>query len=98
MKGRTDVVTLFLERGAELNRADQCGSTPLHSASCYGYKDVVQLLLDAGAEINMVTRAGHTPLTYALMNGHTEIANLLKENGGTERIVEYEVTMICLTN
>ena len=39
----------LLDSGAEVNKADGGGNTPLHGAAYHGHTDVVQLLLARGA-------------------------------------------------
>jgi hypothetical protein len=46
--GKTDLVQLLLERGADIEATENQAWTPLHTASNAGNTDVVQLLLDRG--------------------------------------------------
>ena len=48
MYGRTSVVKILLDRGADPNKTSVHGRTPLHWATQNGLEDVVQVLLDAG--------------------------------------------------
>ncbi len=55
-KGRTpaerlDVVKLFVERGADVNAADDYGITPLMVAANMGDTRIIQYLVDAGADL-----------------------------------------------
>ena len=49
-RGHKDVVQLLLDAGAEPNKEDKKGFTPLYPAAVVGHKDVVLLLLDRGAD------------------------------------------------
>ena len=79
----TLVVELLLNRGADPNKANQTGETPLHFAAHIGHLDVVQCLLNRGAEPNTADHEGITAISKAILRGHNEIANILKAHGGT---------------
>ena len=49
--GNKDVIKVLLDAGADPNKRDRLGSTPLHRATRYSNKNVIQLLLDAGADL-----------------------------------------------
>ena len=51
-RGDLEEVKWLLDAGAEINRANSKGSTPLYLAAAYGRKKVVRLLLEAGAELD----------------------------------------------
>ena len=75
-KGRTDIVRILLDAGAEMNVKDAVGYTPLHYAAYHGYTGVVRILLDAGADPAVVSRFG-TPLKSAQEEGYTTIVRML---------------------
>lgn len=57
------LLSLFLEKGADINHADQNGVTLL---MLHTDKDTAKELLKAGADINMADSEGNTALHYAL--------------------------------
>ncbi len=61
-EGQVDAARLLLDKGADVNRADYHGSTPLHLACAAGHLDVARLLLEKGAEVDRATKDGATPL------------------------------------
>ncbi|CAC5381062.1 unnamed protein product [Mytilus coruscus] len=75
------VGTYVIKIGANLNKADKCGDTPLYVACFEGYENVVRLLINEGAEINKSTKLGVTPLFAACTGGDTSIVNILVEQG-----------------
>ena len=47
MNGRTEVVNLLIEKGADIHVKDNDGDTPLHWASDKGHTEVVNLVREA---------------------------------------------------
>ena len=78
---RTDIAQLFLDEGADPNRANGYGQTPLYRATCIGHKDVVQLLLERGASPNKPIKFGRTPLHYSAQNDNKDVVQLLLDRG-----------------
>ena len=80
-EGRTEVVKLLLENGANVKQADNDGETPLHFTAKRGHTEIAKLLLDNGAEVNQADKRGKTPLHTAAFRGRTEVVALLLEKG-----------------
>jgi ankyrin repeat protein len=63
MKGRTDMVRLLAERGANLNATEtKNGMSALLAAAVKGHVDTVKVLLEKGADIKTRDRDGRTAL------------------------------------
>ena len=60
-----DSVAFLIRRGADLNRPDAQGNTPLHLAVTLGHLETVKRLIARGADINRPDAAGRTPLALA---------------------------------
>jgi ankyrin repeat protein len=78
------LVTLLLDRGADVNEASAAGSTSLHKAAVLGNAELTRLLLARGANVNARNSGGQTPLTHAIFKGHDEVVALLQQHGGSE--------------
>jgi ankyrin repeat protein len=68
---------LLLEAGADINKADNNGWTPLCIAAQNGNVEIVKLLLDSGANVNKATKDGLTALSLAANYGHETCVKLL---------------------
>ena len=75
--GHMKIVSLLLEKGANVNTCCDDGTTPLMYASQEGQMKIVSLLLEEGANVNTRCDDGSTPLMYASQQGHTKICRLL---------------------
>ena len=54
-----------LEQGADRDKADNYGWTPLHWANHYGHLEIVMLLMSYGADLNARTNDGELPIDWA---------------------------------
>ncbi|XP_014551184.1 hypothetical protein COCVIDRAFT_113609 [Bipolaris victoriae FI3] len=76
------MVTLLLDRGADVNAQDMRGNNnALYTASDRGHKEIVTLLLDRGADVNAYCGVYGNALQAALDRGHQEVATLLLSRG-----------------
>jgi ankyrin repeat protein len=57
-----ELVTLLLEKGAELESKDNQGRTPLWWAAWIGHKELVTLLLENGAKLESKDKEVWAPL------------------------------------
>ena len=80
-QGRTDIVELLLDAGANKDVKNEYGSTPLNIAADRGFTDIVMMLLDAGADKEVKDTFGFVPLHWAAAKGHTDIVMMLLDAG-----------------
>ncbi len=82
-QGRHEVVSLLLDRKANVEHRAKTGLTPLMEAASGGYVDVGRVLLDKGADVNAppVPSSRDTALTIAADKGHYRFVELLLSRG-----------------
>ncbi|XP_063784310.1 ankyrin repeat and KH domain-containing protein 1 isoform X2 [Pseudophryne corroboree] len=78
-QGRAEVVSLLLDRKANVEHRAKTGLTPLMEAASGGYAEVGRVLLDKGADVNSppVPSSRDTALTIAADKGHYKFCELL---------------------
>ena len=81
MVSRNDLegVSRLIEAGADINKAENDGWTPLMMAAEFGHGDIVKYLLDSGADVLMQTYTGRTALACAEAGKFTFVINILKK-------------------
>lgn len=77
--GHLPMVSLLIERGADVNVACGFYGSPLQAASARGHKAIVQMLLENGAHTDFETRRGRywTALDAAIQQQNQDIVHLL---------------------
>ena len=83
--GKSDIVRLLLDHGADSNAEDKTGEAPLQAASRYGHQECVEMLIAAGAKLDHcpppeTTEYSETALCSASRK-HPEIAKILLRHG-----------------
>ena len=80
-KNDVKTVSLLMTAGADVNKADIDGWTPLLFAAYGGHTETVKWLIEKGADVNKADKNGITPLRRAIMQNNTAIVELLKAAG-----------------
>ena len=78
----------LLDSGADPNRRDGNGNSPLLEAVAAGQAAAARALVAAGANPNLASSGGRTPLIAAAIGGRVEIARLLIAAGADLNIAE----------
>src|SRR5579872_6106871 len=71
----------IIDSGADVNRAQPDGTTPLHWAAYRVDQELVQRLLKRGARANVVNRYGASPLAEAVKVASVPLVGILLEAG-----------------
>lgn len=71
----------LLARGADVNKSDVTGRTPLHWAVDNEDLELIRLLLNKGANPNAYTSSGLSVLVYPVLRGQDAIKHLLYQFG-----------------
>ncbi len=80
--GHEAVARLLVERGADVNAAQDGGVTPLHEAAANGLDDLAELLVRHGARLDALTDDILTPADLAERAGHPDLAARLRPRPG----------------
>jgi len=80
-------VALLLGHGADVNKPDSAGWSPLHYAAWFGSSTaILRVLLDRGAKVDALNDRHITPLYFASVAGHESQVKLLLERGADRSI------------
>uniref|UniRef100_A0A3Q0R8S1 E3 ubiquitin-protein ligase HACE1 n=1 Tax=Amphilophus citrinellus TaxID=61819 RepID=A0A3Q0R8S1_AMPCI len=75
-EGLTATVLCLLDSGADINRPNVSGATPLYFACSHGQRDTAQILLSRGAKY-IADKNGITPLDVCVQGGYGETCEIL---------------------
>lgn len=82
---------VLIEKGADVNRADNDGNTALMLHTFwYCFKDVIKAMVKAGYDVNARNRKGDTVLHYVMKNKSSEMAVFLIKKGADVNIANDE--------
>lgn len=77
-----DMLDALVNIGANVNRRDRFGFTPLIEAGYFGYREIIDCLVRHGAEFTARDGVGHSILEH-IMNGACEMKEQLLEHIGS---------------
>ena len=79
------VLVRLLQAGADPNRVNVQGQTPLHVAAQDGSLECVTALLEAGARCDVTNLVGRTPADSARCGGHMRVAKMIEDAAVNKR-------------
>jgi ankyrin repeat protein len=80
-RGHIEVVSVLLDRGADINLGVPGDGNPLIMAASGGYTEIVSLLLDRGANLEQIVPGDENPLIKACESGQLRVVKLLISRG-----------------
>ncbi|PQQ15447.1 hypothetical protein Pyn_28840 [Prunus yedoensis var. nudiflora] len=89
-------VKRLIGAGADPNKTDYDGRSPLLVAASKGYEDIIHFLIDQGADAEISDKFGNTPLLEAIKNGHDQVASLLVK-AGASLTIDDAGEFLCIT-
>ncbi|KAM0914473.1 hypothetical protein ACQ4PT_011477 [Festuca glaucescens] len=84
-RGNMELVSYFLDQGADKERLNDDGYTPLHLATGKGRVEMVELLLSKGANPNSLNHGG-TALHLAAIHGQDDIMKVLLDHHADHKL------------
>jgi len=75
--GHLGVVTMLVERGADVTRTNSEGGTPVHVAAQRGHTDIVKYLSAHGGDLNQPNSTGNTPVHLAAAANRLDVVEEL---------------------
>jgi ankyrin repeat protein len=78
-----DTTKMLLAAGADTNKANRLGVTPIAIATANGNTEIIRLLLDKGVDPNTIDPNGEPASWSAIRSGNVEAVRILLDRGAT---------------
>ncbi|ELU09548.1 hypothetical protein CAPTEDRAFT_162895 [Capitella teleta] len=81
VNNQEEIVKTLLNKGADMDKANNNDDTPLHLAAQLGLSEIAATLISADCNINLYNGLRQSPLAVAVAAGQTAIVTLLIDAG-----------------
>ena len=85
-----EIAQLLIEKGADVNLANEQGVTALMFAAEKGRSDLALLFMEKGAALNAKDKEGQTAIVHAVEEGQADMAGLLADKGADLSLTPYK--------
>lgn len=93
LNGNYDDTIAAIQGGADVNKLDHWGNTPLFTAVEFSYFEIAKVLIQAGANTNI---GSVTPLFQTVFDNQPRMTKLFLENGGDPNFYQSGATILHL--
>jgi len=90
LNGYTDIVSVLLNNGAQVEIRDRLGRTPLSCSAFNGHTECIGLIMGRGADVDAIDYSGQSPVSKAVEEGNRDAVMALIHHGANLRHLEYE--------
>jgi len=100
-KGSLPHVKFFIEKGAEIDKPNILGNTPLWIACAKRYPCIIAELIDNGADVNYINLKGNPPIYSICQKGPLKIAEQLLAKGASVTHINKNgdtIVLLCCRN
>lgn len=94
-RGSITIINVLLRYGADLDKQDAAGMTPLHSAVIHDRSSAVTILVKAGCGVDVADARGCTALHLAAASGQLALVRILVEAAGASLEVCLPASRAC---
>jgi ankyrin repeat protein len=90
MRYHTEIVSMLIGSGIDVNVQDKWGNTSLHMTPSRNQIQIAKMLIGAGTDVNVQDKSGRTALYSASWDNRTEIARMLIGAGADVNLKDCE--------
>lgn len=87
---QTEIIKYFISKGADANKTDKEGNTPLMVAASARETSVLEFLLPTSKNVNAQNLKGESALTFAVKSGTPEAVSLLLTKDADVKVLDKE--------
>mmetsp|Transcript_31469 Transcript_31469/g.53092 ORF Transcript_31469/g.53092 Transcript_31469/m.53092 type:complete len:185 (-) Transcript_31469:1170-1724(-) len=92
--GHMNLVSYFVELGAEINAKDKSGRTALHWAAISGHSEIIKYLIEKGADVTAETTLKNNALHSAVEANRVETVRVLMTAVAEDEEKKTAITML----